>query len=1191
MELYIMKCPKCGTENPDNANFCFNCAHSLTDTKPQQPEDRFTKYIPKALQKKLEESSKLGGIENERRIVTILFCDVVGSTKHAEGMDPEEWTEIINVAFDSIIPPVYKYEGIIARLMGDAILAFFGAPISHEDDPERAVLAGIDILGAARDSSLKIKEKWGIEIDVRIGINTGLVVVGEIGTDLRVEYTAMGDAINIASRMESTAEAGTIQVTQNTFKHISYLFDVEKIGRVEVKGKSDPITTYKILNQKQSMDKNKKYTDRESVFVGRDEELNRLNIMLDEVEKGMGNICWIAGEAGIGKSRLVTEFYSSLFLEDRVHSSFQEYNPSSDKIYWFETGALPYQISSPFSPIIHFFVQYFGISLEMNNDEKYKLVKSKLAKLPDGDDLFPFIANLLQIELSDEDRYQTAFLDPAILQEVTVQSIITFLDVFSRETPLILVFDDIQWADKSSVNLMQDLVRQVKSSKILLLILSRAIPDPHDGLYQKIKNDFQDNFYLMEIAHLSDFGAASLISNILKVENLPENVRDRIITQSQGNPFYVEELVQSFIESGYLANENGMWVLKTEASKLQIPDTLNNLLMTRLDQLDEKSKRVAQSASVIGREFLFPILQCINDTNVALDESISTLEDREWISNRLMDAKQSYFFKHVLSRDVAYNSLLFKRRKEIHSKIAECLRTIDATMVDEIGRHLFEAEAFNDALPFIVKAAEMAISTNSTSEAITMLSQIEENSDKVDDFMGMTSAYVTMGTAYAMQGNVEESTKYYSSLLDKSKEANNQHGEVRALNKLAENAYYMSNDPTKADEYLVKAEEIGSLINFSEGLLETSAVRCVMHQTLGEFDKSMEYEIKGSKISEDLNIGYANISFKYNLIVSYVLSLKLDGAEKLIEDFFNEYETKGEKYYISSIYGYLYAGILFLKGKIEEAIQSSKKGIEIATEIKAPFPLYLASRSMGETYNYMGEFHKAEHYFETALEQAALNPTFGFLASSRLSLAAVRAMIGRDDKELFKEGLKDMEGKGATYWGARSWGEIGYYYLHLKNYSESRKYFDLSLTKPNAPFYVYKPYNLLGKTRLCIAEEKYDEALSLISEVKDFTTEFNEELYHAESNFLTGLVHFKKNNLEDALLNFKESLSQAGKLHLKQLTLEILSFKIKTNKLLKHEDQSVDLNKQFSDLVDELSNQFENEEKKKCYLSSIKNLL
>ncbi|MCE7737049.1 MAG: AAA family ATPase [Candidatus Heimdallarchaeota archaeon] len=1185
-----MKCPNCGTENPENANFCNNCAHSLTDVKPKQQEDRYTKYIPMALQKKLEESAKLGGIENERRIVTILFCDVVGSTKHAEGMDPEEWTEIINEAFDSIIPPVYKYEGIIARLMGDAILAFFGAPISHEDDPERAVLAGIDILEEASKSSIKIKEKWGIDIEVRVGINTGLVVVGEIGTDLRVEYTAMGDAINIASRMESTAESGTIQVTQNTFKHISYLFDVEKIGRIDVKGKSDPITTYKILNEKQSMDKNKKYSDRESVFVGRDEELNLLNTLIEGVENGEGKICWIAGEAGIGKSRLVTEFHNSLFLEDRVHSSTQEYDSSSRQIYWFETGALPYQVSSPFSPIIHFFINYFGVSLDMDNEEKYNLIKSKLAILPNGDDIFPFIANLLQIELTDEDRYQTAFLDPAILQEVTVQAIISFLDVFSKDTPLILIFDDIQWSDKSSLNLMNDLIRQVKSNKMLLIILSRAVPDPHDSLFLKITSELKDNFSLMEIPHLSEFGAAALISNILKVENLPQNVRERIITQSQGNPFYVEELVQSFIESGYLVNENGKWILKTDVSKLQIPETLNNLLMTRLDQLDEKSKRVAQSASVIGREFLFPILQCINDSSVELDDSISTLEDREWIINRLVDAKQSYFFKHVLSRDVAYNSLLFKRRKEIHVKIAECLRKIDSTMVDEIGRHLFEAEAFNDALPFIVKAAEMAITTNSTQEAISMLSQVEKNSDKVDDFMGMTSAYVTLGTAYAMQGNVEQSTKYYSSLLDKSQEANNQHGEVRALNKLAENALYMSHDPTKADEYLEKAEKIGSLINFPEGLLETSAVRCVMHQALGEFDISAEYEIKGTKLSEDLNIGVANISFKYNLIVSYVLSLKLEGAEKLIEDFFEEYETKGEKYYVASIYGYLYPALLYLKGDLKEAIESSKKGIKLAKEIKAPFPLYLASRSLGEIFNYTGDFHEAEHYFETAAEQATKNPSFGFLASSKLSLATIRTMIGREDKDLFEEGLKDMEARGATYWGARSWGEIGYYYLYTKDYQESRNKFDLSLSKPSAPFYLYKAYNLLGKTRLCIMEEKYDEASSLIAEVGDFSEEFGIKLFYAECKFLSGLINFKMKSYPEALTSFEESLLLSSEYGQKQLTLETLSYTIKTHQILNRAKSLIKLQQQFLDLFNELSNQFDSEDKKEAYISSMKDL-
>ncbi|MHA2251848.1 MAG: adenylate/guanylate cyclase domain-containing protein, partial [Candidatus Kariarchaeaceae archaeon] len=1063
-----MKCLNCGTENPDNANYCYNCANSLTEVKPLSQGERFAKYIPKALMTKLQESAKLGGIENERRIVTILFCDIVGSTKFAESMDPEEWTEIISAAFDFIIPPVYKYEGILARLMGDAMLAFFGAPISHEDDPERAVLAGIDILHAVREYSAIVRKKWGFDIDVRIGINTGLVVVGEIGSNMRVEYTAMGDAINVASRMETTAEPGSIQVTQDTYNHVSYLFDAEKIGDIKVKGKIQPIPTYKIIKKKPIVDKSKKYTKGDSVFVERDNELDLLHSLLNKIEDGPGKICWISGEAGIGKSRLIAEFYHSLSLKDRVHRPFHQFVPDSKKLYWFETGALPYQISSPYSPIINFFLKYFGITLEMTNNEKYELVNSSLGNLPDGDDIFPFIANLLQIELSDKDIYQTAFLDPEILQETTFQSIVTFLDSFSRDNPVVLVFDDIQWADNSSLIFMKELIGHLKSSQIFLLVLSRELPTPSNELYKKITRILKDDFQVIELSPLSENGTFSLISSILMVENLPGDVRHSIVAKSQGNPFYVEQLVKSFIESEYLVKDNGKWILNTEISKLHIPDTLTNLLMTRLDQLDEKVKRVAQSASVIGREFLFPILQCINDSNVALDESIHTLEDSEWITEEYIEAEKIYRFKHVLSRDIAYNSLLFKRRKEIHGKIAHCLRQIDDSLFDEIGRHFFEAGSLEDAVPFIIKAAEAAVRTNSTSEAISMLSQVEQFSEQVTDFGTLISVYLVLGTAYAMEGKNDESTNYYSLLLDRSREKDDQRGEVRALNKLAENALYASNDVSQADEYLKRAEEIGNLVNFSEGLVETSAMRCVMHQSLGEFDKAAEYETKGLNFSKSMNDGQVTISFKYNLIVSHVFSLKLNEAEILIREFLDEYEKKGEQYFVSSVYGSLYPITLILRGQFNLAIEMATKGLMIAEEIKAPFPIYLGSQALGEIYLQTGDFQKAEKYFKMSVDASTKNNNFGFLASSTLSLALAKIYSGRKDEELIAEGLKSLDQKDGSFWGGRSLGVLGYYYLFINNFGEARRYFDLALTLSNAPTYVYKPINLLGKTRVLI---------------------------------------------------------------------------------------------------------------------------
>jgi len=1024
-----MKCPNCGNENPENANFCFNCAHSLKEKKDSTEPLRFNKYIPSALMKKLQSSDKLGGIENERRIVTILFCDVVGSTSFAENLDPEDWTEIINGAFDYIIPPVYKYEGMIARLMGDAILAFFGAPISHEDDPERAILAALDILKAIKEYSKIVNEKWGFDLDVRVGINTGLVVVGEIGSDLRVEYTAMGDAINVAARMESTAATGTIQITQNTFKLVSYYFEAQKLGEVEIKGKAQPITTFEIIRKKPISPENSQMEQLATSFVEREDELHLLNNLSSMVMKGESQICWINGEAGIGKSRLLSELHSLLFLEDKIFRRSQNPDPNNEKFYWFETGALPYQISTPFGPIINFFQRYFGITIDMANDEKYELIRKGLENLDRSAEIFPYVALLLQVNLKDNDLMKTAFLDPSVLQEETFLAIISFLEDFAQIAPLILVFDDIQWADQSSQALLAQILDLILSKRIFLIILSREAPEDENIVFSKISKSFSAKFHAIPLQHLTQFGSESLISSILKVENLSDELRQLIVSRAQGNPFYVEELVKSFIDSKDIVKEAGTWKLTTDMAKLNVPATLNNLLMTRLDQLDEKTRRVAQSASVIGREFMMPILQCLNTQPGLLDDSIKELEERDWIVEKYLGIDRGYFFKHVLSRDVAYNSLLFKRRKELHRQIAECLKSVDISLSDEIGRHLYQSDEFEEALPFIVKSAESAIRTNSIPEAITLLSQGEKIQDQVSDFDAIVKLYLALGDAHAMGGNIDNSGEYFSKLLDLSKEKENKKGEVLALNKLAGNAMYGLGDTEKADSYLQEAEKLGNLINFPEGLLETSAIRCVMHQTLGEFDKSTEYEELGIEFSEKLQNDVFAVSFRYNLIVSHVLSLRFDEAQELINDFLATYEREGEKYFTASVYGYLYSAILFRQGKFLEAIQKAEHGIQIAEKINARFPLYLAFRALGEFYQFLGDLEKSAESYEKSILFTSKASNYGFLATSKLSLANVKFQMGEDVQDLITEGLDLLKRPNGTFWGGRVWGDLGYYYL------------------------------------------------------------------------------------------------------------------------------------------------------------------
>src|SRR5438552_1986919 len=272
-----MVCPVCGTENPDGARFCLQCGSPLS-----------------------EKPSGVGrSMEGERRIVTMLFCDVVGSTAMAERLDPEAWTEIMNEVFDLLIVPIDRYEGTVARLMGDAIFAFFGAPIAHEDDPHRAVSAGLEIVEAIRARDL--------DLNVRVGINTGPVVVGEVGSDLRVEYTAMGDAVNVAARMEQTAEPGTVQITDDTHRLVGAFFDVESRGAVQVKGKAEPVAAHRVLGRKARPGTGHGTGAGAAPLVGRDEEMGTLRRAVDEALDGRGQMVALIGEAGLGKSRLTEE--------------------------------------------------------------------------------------------------------------------------------------------------------------------------------------------------------------------------------------------------------------------------------------------------------------------------------------------------------------------------------------------------------------------------------------------------------------------------------------------------------------------------------------------------------------------------------------------------------------------------------------------------------------------------------------------------------------------------------------------------------------------------------------------------------------------------------------------------------------------------------------------------------------------
>src|SRR6266545_2677476 len=312
-----MNCPHCQALNPDQAKFCMNCGERLVPSSPvstgetKSADFNLDRYLPQELMTKLESARARNSMMGERRVITMLFCDVKGSTAAAEKVDPEVWSDIMNGIFECMIRPIYKYEGTVPRLMCHAILAFFGAPIAHEDDPQRAVLAGLEIQEGIKDYAEQIRIKYGLEFGLRVGINTGLVVVGAIGSDLRMEYTAIGDAINLAARMEQTALPGSVQVTEETYRLVAPFFDFEALGEVEVKGKATPIKTYRPLRLRKSPGNLRGLEGLTSPLVGRELQLALLNGQIKQLKTGAGSFVAVIGEAGLGKSTLIVELKKS----------------------------------------------------------------------------------------------------------------------------------------------------------------------------------------------------------------------------------------------------------------------------------------------------------------------------------------------------------------------------------------------------------------------------------------------------------------------------------------------------------------------------------------------------------------------------------------------------------------------------------------------------------------------------------------------------------------------------------------------------------------------------------------------------------------------------------------------------------------------------------------------------------------
>jgi class 3 adenylate cyclase/tetratricopeptide (TPR) repeat protein len=698
-------CPACQTPNPPGNRFCHRCGAPLAPKAAAErttPADQFASpsaYTPKHLAEKILTTA--GALKGERKQVTVLFVDVSGFTSLSADLDPEEVHRLMNRAFDLMLAEVHRYEGTVNQFLGDGIMALFGAPIAHEDHARRAVHAALGI-GRALDAYQAELLPRGITFRARQGLNTGLVVVGSIGSDLRMDYTAVGDTTNVAARMQQVGEPGRVTISEATHRLVHGYFETRALGEKQLKGKAEPVPVWEVVAAREGRTRLDVEAEHGlTPMVGRERELGQLLDAFARAQSGEGQVVFVVGEPGIGKSRLLLE------LHRRVGAASA----------WHEGHCLSFGKAMAFHPLVDLIRRWFGI--EDSDGDAAIAAKLERGVAEIGADLgpvTPYLRALLSIDPADDG---VRAMSPAERRGEILEALRRLLVRAAERQSQILVIEDLHWIDSASEQFLATLVDSVPAVRAVLVFTYRP----------GYSNPFGDRSYFTRIvpAPLSADDSARMAAAVLDTEALPAGLRALVATKAEGNPFYVEELVKSLEEGGALRRANGRLDLARPVTEIDIPSTIQDVIAARIDRLPEAPKRTLQLASVIGREFTRRLVDRLAEIRERTEDFLRELTALELIQERRRFPELAYMFKHALTQDVTYASLLVQRRKELHGLIGRAIEELYTDRLPEhfemLAHHFSRAEDWERALDYLLKAAEKATQAFGLRQALELYTE------------------------------------------------------------------------------------------------------------------------------------------------------------------------------------------------------------------------------------------------------------------------------------------------------------------------------------------------------------------------------------------------------------------------------------------------------------------------------------
>jgi class 3 adenylate cyclase/predicted ATPase len=735
-------CFACGTENPTGAKFCNECG-ALLSTQPQVPNSKSqvpnpqrptpntqhltpgsqspASYTPKHLAERiLAEQAALearGAPDGERKTITALFADIKDSTALIEDLDPEDARRIIDPALKLMMDAVHRYEGYVAQSLGDGIFALFGAPIAHEDHAQRALYAALLMQEESRKQAERLRLEKGVNVQIRVGVNTGEVVVRSIRKDdLHTDYVPIGHSTNIAARMENLATPGAIVVSEYTHKLTEGYFEFKSLGAAQVKGASDPLKIYEVTGVGPLRTKIEVAVRRGLArFVGRQREMEQLSNALDHAKAGHGQIAGVMGEPGVGKSRL---FYEFVGARRAVPLHAQD-------CLLLETFSVSHGKAYPYLPLIDLLKNYFQLAAQDDERKRREKITGKVLTLDRAlEETLPYLFHLLGITEPTSSLQQ---MDPQIRRQRTLEAIKRLLLRESLNQPVILVFEDLHWLDNETQAFLSLLGESIASARILLLVNYRP----------EYRHDWGNKTYYTQL-RLDPLGkqeaeemlAALLAEKVGATGRSP--LHEFILDKTEGNPFFMEEIVQALVEQDVLTRDavgaHGRAPLPTD---IHIPPTVQAVLASRIDRLSPEEKNLLQTLAVIGKTFSLSLLkQVVDHSEDTLHRLLARLRDAEFIYEQPAFPEPDYTFKHALTQEVAYNSMLVERRKGLHERAAQAIETLFPLRLDdhysELASHYSRSGSTQKAVDYLHLAGQQAVQRSAYTEAIDHLTKALE---------------------------------------------------------------------------------------------------------------------------------------------------------------------------------------------------------------------------------------------------------------------------------------------------------------------------------------------------------------------------------------------------------------------------------------------------------------------------------